>query len=110
MVNFTYFLFLGITAILGGLTSARLSVVMARHYSFKNCNRDAMGWATGILTAAIMIVSGVFAMKTYGLLGGLLLDVITIPAVGMVWMAITAANKVVERVVNGVDVTISKAD
>lgn len=103
----TYLFIMAIAAILSATLSARMSWVMAKRYGFKDENRNWMCWLTGIGSAIVMIVTSQYVMSNYGMKGGLALDVLSLPISGIIWLLIVGANKAVERLVNGVDVTLS---
>lgn len=104
----TLLFLIAVAAMLSATVSARMSWVLAHHYSLAQSPRNTMCWATGILSAAIVIVAACYVNSSYGLFGLLVLDIATVPVVGFIWLLIVGANKAVERIVNGVDVKLSQ--
>ena len=114
MHTWTFILLTALCALLGFTTSMRLGWVMSTKVWFTKLDKEAKScrawtiWLTGLLSALLMAVLCIFIMSQHGLFWGLMLTIGTIPLVGLLWLLIFGTNKVVERVIAGVDAKLSQ--
>jgi hypothetical protein len=109
-----FWLLVGISVLLAAVASGRASWVLGAEWKLstrKNNDPSARDVMTVCSVVVAMVLAGIgtYAVAdTYGLFWGIIADVLTIPAIGLVWLLGVGGNKIVERIINGVDVTLSR--